>query len=106
MDQEQGPPRIEAPRALNGEIQPIDATLLSNIRSCAACVSSAKEGEDRVCRAKPPQVFMFLIPVMSPIRPGQQGMAPKSVTQFPVVQDDQWCREFEPRMLRKRADVP
>lgn len=86
---------------MNGESTPLDLSVLSKIRSCAACFYSAKEGQDRVCRIEPPSVFMFLVPMQSPIRPGMQGIAPKSFTQFPVVADDQWCGKFSPRMLRK-----
>lgn len=60
--------------------------------TCAGCEYSAKEGPDRVCRIDPPKVFMFLLPqtIMSPKGP-TQGVMPQSFTQFPVVQDGQWC---------------
>jgi hypothetical protein len=68
-------------------------------RACAACHLSAKEGEDLVCRAAPPSVFMFLVPQVTfgPNGKPVQGVMPRSFTQFPVVQPHQWCGKWEQR---------
>lgn len=88
--------------AVNGK-QPALPAEKKTHRSCAGCSSSAKEGNDRVCRGDMPRVFMFLMPVAPPahlVKPGQQGIPSyQFVTQtcFPVVRDDGWCKKFEPR---------
>ncbi len=70
-------------------------------RACSACDLSAKEGNDRVCRARPPTVQMFMVPAMMPGPGGrpQQGMQITSQTGFPVMRDDQWCGEFRRKSL-------
>jgi len=86
-----------------GTLAPVKSSLLlfKARGTCAGCEFSAKEGVDRVCRFEPPEVFMFLVPTMVPgTRGPQQGLSPQSFTQFPIVQDGQWCGRYEDRALR------
>lgn len=86
-------------------LSPVD-TLLRSLpkrdQVCGQCLASAKEGRDLVCRYDPPKVFGFMLPTVAPVpgQPGrmQQALEYKSYTQFPVVQPDQSCRKFEPRL--------
>jgi len=75
--------------------------LPSRERACAQCEFSAREQTDRVCRKDPPKVFLFMLPAGGPgalQRPGQAPMQIITQTCFPVVRDDQWCGEFQPRL--------
>jgi len=66
-------------------------------RVCVACEWSAKEGRDRVCRFNPPQVGFIGVPVIRPSFPGrppEQGIQIQTMTQSPIVRDDQWCGQF------------
>lgn len=85
--------------ALAAAIVPLQPRLSKmEVRSCYSCDSSAKEGSDRVCRKRPPRVFGFMVPQIVPGPSGpRQGMGFQSVTQFPIMQDDQWCDDFSPR---------
>jgi hypothetical protein len=97
---------VEKIAPLNGvaPFRPGATIVTGHQRSCAACGFSMKEGLDRVCRFNPPQVTMIGVPVVRPPavrgQPPQQGLELKSFTQFPIMQDSQWCGQFVARNAR------
>jgi hypothetical protein len=61
-------------------------------QACVGCRFSYRDPErDLNCRRHPPTIFAF--PAMTPTGPGVEFR-----TVHPIVQDDQWCGEFERRM--------
>lgn len=62
---------------------------------CEKCkFATARPGEDRFeCHRNPPMVTAFLGPTPS----GHPQVL--NSTAFPIVQSDQWCAEFVPRVM-------
>lgn len=79
------------------ELKPFNGTKIIPViaRACEACIYSAKEVPDLVCRRHPPQVTFLVVPRMVPTPQGpRQAMATVPHTAFPIMQRDQWCGEF------------
>ena len=74
--------------------------LKPTLRVCNQCAFSVKEDRDLVCRLNPPSVGFVAVPATQPAilgRPAQHGIQIQTMTQFPVVREDQWCGQFEKR---------
>lgn len=66
---------------------------------CATCRFAEKVNAARECRIKSPSVTMIALPQMGADQRGQmvQQIGVQAFTQFPVMRDDQWCGQWEPR---------
>jgi hypothetical protein len=88
-----------------GDLLPVrPRTILTPARrSCRECDYSAMEGPDRVCRFNPPQVTFIAVPGQKAVNT-PQGMRTvpalelKNFTGFPIVQHEQWCGQFAPKV--------
>lgn len=70
-------------------------------KRCRTCRFSEMEGKDRVCRYDPPKMQFIPIPTQQRIAGpnGQpmtvQGVEVRTVSGWPPVQNDAWCRLWE-----------